>query len=107
MPGNEDTMPRNKDTIYFFPDWFRGPIPPKPKTRYQTAEEGWGDRRQFQGSFGLGMDPDSIGEGNAILDAMREGEYMVDKQRQKRGRAEQQRLQEAFQQRQQADAEKK
>lgn len=89
MSGNEDTMPRDNETIYFFPDGLRNRIPLKPKTRYQTAKEGWGDRRQFQGSYGLGMDPDSIDEGNAILDAMREGEYMVDKQQHKHDRAEQ------------------
>ncbi|KAF4973194.1 hypothetical protein FSARC_446 [Fusarium sarcochroum] len=41
----------------------------KPPTRYGVVKEGWGGSRpNFQGSYGLGMDPESIEEGNAILD---------------------------------------
>ncbi|KIL87637.1 hypothetical protein FAVG1_09346 [Fusarium avenaceum] len=38
-------------------------------TRYRVVKDGWGSRPIFQSSYGLGMDPDSIEEGNAILDA--------------------------------------
>lgn len=70
MPGNNGSSSNN--------------IFSEPKSRSQTAKEGWGDRRQFQHSYGLGMDPDAIEEGNAILDAMRESDYVVKKQQQKR-----------------------
>ncbi|KAJ6486399.1 hypothetical protein C8R47DRAFT_1128321, partial [Mycena vitilis] len=39
-----------------------------PTTRNQIIKS-YGGRRNFQFSFGLKMDPDSIEEGNAILDA--------------------------------------
>lgn len=94
-------MSANKETITSFPDGHKGaPIPLKPKSRYQTAKEGWGDRKSFQLSYGLGMDPDGIEEGSAILDAFREGEYVVDKDQQKREKAQQQECQRAYEQRQ-------
>lgn len=85
MPGNNGSSSNNNN---IFSDDPRDSVPLKPKSRSQTAKEGWGDRRQFQHSYGLGMDPDAIEEGNAILDAMREGEYVVDKQQQKREQAD-------------------
>lgn len=96
-------MPVNEDTIYFFPDEKGPAVPLKPKTRYQTAKEGWGDRKNFQGSYGLGMDPDSFEEGNAILDAFREGEYVVDKKQQKRDQTDQQQRLEARLKREEAE----
>lgn len=89
------SMPTKEDRMYFFPGDGGLPIPIKPKTRYETAKEGWGDRKRFQGSYGLGMDPDGFEEGNEILDLMRRGEYVVDKKQQKRDQAEQQRCEEA------------
>lgn len=70
----------------------------KPVTKYRIVKDGWGDRKNFQHSYGLGstsvrpcllrcvldslrrcirltvltVDPDSMEEGNAILEAMLE-----------------------------------
>ncbi|MCJ1469330.1 hypothetical protein MMC07_007963 [Pseudocyphellaria aurata] len=41
---------------------------------YSQVKSGWGSRQNFQASFGLGMDPDSIDEGNSILEAMAEAD---------------------------------
>ena len=40
-----------------------------PKSRYEIVKEGWGTRQNFQASYGLGMAPEDIARGNAILDA--------------------------------------
>lgn len=51
------------------------------KSKYQFIKEGWGNRINFQASYGLNMTPDDIEEGNAILEALmngsdvEEGEY--------------------------------
>ncbi|RSL42853.1 hypothetical protein CEP54_015325 [Fusarium duplospermum] len=47
----------------------------KPPSRYRVVKDGWGDRPTFQASYGLGMDPTSIEEGNEIIDAMIKHEY--------------------------------
>ncbi|KAM0425791.1 hypothetical protein ACHAPT_009041 [Fusarium lateritium] len=48
----------------------------KPPTRYRVIKDCWdGDRPAFQHSYGLGMDPESIAEGNQIIDAMIKHEY--------------------------------
>ncbi|KAM0560005.1 hypothetical protein ACHAPJ_003961 [Fusarium lateritium] len=53
----------------------------KPPTRYGVVKQGWGGSRpNFQASYGLGMDPDSIEEGNAILDAFIENDRTVNDQ---------------------------
>ncbi|EEH33632.1 hypothetical protein PAAG_04682 [Paracoccidioides lutzii Pb01] len=41
-------------------------------SKYQFVKEGWGDRKNFQHSYGLGMGVDDFEEGNAILDKMME-----------------------------------
>ncbi|KAG7096001.1 hypothetical protein E1B28_006683 [Marasmius oreades] len=40
----------------------------KPRTRYQIIKDGWGNRPNFQYSYGLKMTPEDIEEGNLILD---------------------------------------
>ncbi|KAF8195749.1 hypothetical protein K438DRAFT_2017018 [Mycena galopus ATCC 62051] len=44
-----------------------------PMTRSQIIKS-YGGRPNFQASFGLKMDPDSIEEGNAILDAFEQND---------------------------------
>lgn len=39
-------------------------------TKYRFIKDGWGSRTVFQASYGLGMDPDSLEEGNAILNEL-------------------------------------
>ncbi|KAL7276506.1 hypothetical protein RUND412_000497 [Rhizina undulata] len=39
-------------------------------SKYKLVKEGWGNRPNFQASYGLNMSPDDIEEGNAILEAM-------------------------------------
>ncbi|KAL2674221.1 hypothetical protein Neosp_012671 [[Neocosmospora] mangrovei] len=47
-----------------------------PPSRSRVIKDSWGgDRPAFQYSYGLGMDPDSIAEGNQIIDAMIKHEY--------------------------------
>ncbi|KAJ4386397.1 hypothetical protein N0V93_009292 [Gnomoniopsis smithogilvyi] len=41
-------------------------------SNYGMVKDGWGSRPNFQASYGLGMTPEGIEEGNAILDKMRE-----------------------------------
>ncbi|EEH17485.2 hypothetical protein PABG_00048 [Paracoccidioides brasiliensis Pb03] len=41
-------------------------------SKYQIVKKGWGDRKNFQHSYGLGMGVDDFEEGNAILDKMME-----------------------------------
>ncbi|KFY09664.1 hypothetical protein V492_05400 [Pseudogymnoascus sp. VKM F-4246] len=48
------------------------PSPEAPPTNYRIVKDGWGDRPNFQHSFGLRMTPEGIEEGNRILDAFRE-----------------------------------
>ncbi|OBT63286.1 hypothetical protein VE03_07955 [Pseudogymnoascus sp. 23342-1-I1] len=43
-----------------------------PPTNYRIVKDGWGDRPNFQLSFGLRMTPEDIEEGNRILDGFRE-----------------------------------
>lgn len=43
-----------------------------PPTNYRIVKDGWGDRPNFQLSFGLRMTPEGIEKGNHILDAFRE-----------------------------------
>ncbi|KAF5372581.1 hypothetical protein D9758_005149 [Tetrapyrgos nigripes] len=45
-----------------------------PRTRYQIIKDSWGNRLNFQLSYGLKMTPEDIEEGNAILDALEEQE---------------------------------
>lgn len=40
----------------------------------QMVKESWGDRPNFQASYGLSMDPEGIKEGNKILDSFREAD---------------------------------
>ncbi|KAI8712282.1 hypothetical protein NCS52_01325900 [Fusarium sp. LHS14.1] len=48
----------------------------EPPSRSRVIKDSWGgDRAAFQYSYGLGMDPDSIAEGNQIIDAMIKHEY--------------------------------
>lgn len=42
----------------------------KRPTKYSIIKEGWGDRPNFQYSYGLKMGPDDIEEGNAILEQL-------------------------------------
>lgn len=42
------------------------------QTNYGTVKDGWDSRPNFQASYGLGMTPEDIEEGNAILDKMHE-----------------------------------
>ncbi|KAL1968790.1 hypothetical protein VTN77DRAFT_1151 [Rasamsonia byssochlamydoides] len=45
---------------------------PKPKSKYQFVKENWGNRPNFQFSYGLKMTPEDIEEGNLILEALME-----------------------------------
>lgn len=51
------------------------------KSKYRFIKDGWGNRVNFQYSFGLKMTPEDIEEGNIILEALmndseaEEGEY--------------------------------
>ncbi|KAK7052989.1 hypothetical protein VNI00_004310 [Paramarasmius palmivorus] len=46
----------------------------KPLSRNQIIKQGWGDRVNFQLSYGLKMTPDDIDEGNRILDVLEQNE---------------------------------
>lgn len=65
--------PRNKDNT-------KGEEKPQEQTNYKMVKEGWGSRPNFQASYGLPMDPDGIQEGNKILDAFREYDWMAAKE---------------------------
>ncbi|WEW58494.1 hypothetical protein PRK78_003962 [Emydomyces testavorans] len=39
-------------------------------TKYRIVQAGWGSRTNFQASYGLGMDPDGLEEGEAILNVL-------------------------------------
>ncbi|OBT43010.1 hypothetical protein VE00_07355 [Pseudogymnoascus sp. WSF 3629] len=54
-----------------------------PPTNYRIVKDGWGDRPNFQHSFGLPMTPGGIEEGNRILDGFRE-DYMEDRKEAKK-----------------------
>jgi hypothetical protein len=43
-----------------------------PDTRYKIVKDGWGNRPNFQASYGLTMSPEDIEEGNKILEGMQE-----------------------------------
>ncbi|PSR81706.1 hypothetical protein BD289DRAFT_372325 [Coniella lustricola] len=47
---------------------------PAPQTNYRMIKDGWGNRPNFQASYGLGMDPEGIEEGNRILESFREAD---------------------------------
>ena len=40
------------------------------KSKYRFIKDGWGNRVNFQASFGLKMTPDDLEEGNLILEAL-------------------------------------
>ncbi|KAL1983204.1 hypothetical protein VTN96DRAFT_378 [Rasamsonia emersonii] len=46
----------------------------KPKSKYQFIKENWGNRPNFQFSYGLKTTPEDIEEGNLILEALMEAE---------------------------------
>ncbi|CAJ0543165.1 Ff.00g004420.m01.CDS01 [Fusarium sp. VM40] len=52
----------------------RVPLATNDQPATESSNDGWGSRPIFQSSYRLGMDPDSIEEGNAILDAFIEYE---------------------------------
>ncbi|KAI9698387.1 MAG: hypothetical protein M1836_003967 [Candelina mexicana] len=39
-------------------------------SKNQIVKQGWGNRQNFQYSYGLGVDPEGIEEGNAILEGL-------------------------------------
>lgn len=43
-------------------------------TNYGMIKDGWGNRPNFQASYGLPMSPEGIEQGNQILDAFREAD---------------------------------
>ncbi|KAF2146075.1 uncharacterized protein K452DRAFT_315333 [Aplosporella prunicola CBS 121167] len=44
----------------------------KGMSKYQIVKEGWGNRPNFQASYGLKMTPEDIEEGNRILETFQE-----------------------------------
>ncbi|PVH92335.1 kinase-like protein [Periconia macrospinosa] len=49
----------------------------KRKNGHTFVKEGWGTRENFQASYGLGMDPEDIAEGDAIIEAMERSDRAV------------------------------
>ncbi|KAK7442043.1 hypothetical protein VKT23_016320 [Stygiomarasmius scandens] len=47
-----------------------------PRSRYQIIKDGWGNRVNFQLSYGLRMTPDDLEEGDRILDILEEQERL-------------------------------
>ena len=45
---------------------------PEIPSKYRFIKDGWGNRVNFQASFGLKMTPEDIDEGNRILEAFRQ-----------------------------------
>ncbi|KAI5794991.1 hypothetical protein EDC01DRAFT_653656 [Geopyxis carbonaria] len=45
-----------------------------PNNSQTIKQGGWSDRQNFQASYGLGMDPDGIAEGNSIRDALQQAD---------------------------------
>lgn len=43
-------------------------------SNHQIIKQSWGNRPNFQASYGLSMDPGGIEEGNKILDGFREAD---------------------------------
>jgi len=41
-----------------------------PNSKYKIVKDGWGDRTNFQASYGLGTKPGDLEEGNEILELM-------------------------------------
>jgi hypothetical protein len=41
-----------------------------PDSKYKIIKDGWGNRPNFQASHGLGMTPEDLEEGEAILDEL-------------------------------------
>ncbi|PUU80614.1 hypothetical protein B9Z19DRAFT_974322 [Tuber borchii] len=41
-----------------------------PDSKYGTVKDGWGNRTNFQASYGLNTTPEDLEEGNEILELM-------------------------------------
>ncbi|KAG0138812.1 hypothetical protein HOY82DRAFT_5315 [Tuber indicum] len=41
-----------------------------PDSKYKIIKDGWGSRANFQASYGLGMSPEGLEEGDSILETM-------------------------------------
>lgn len=50
-------------------------------SKYAIVKDGWGDRRNFQASYGLKMTPDDLGEGKRILEKMQEYDAQNEKRK--------------------------
>lgn len=103
----------NSSNNCYYPDFLVYPPAPtggpplEPLSRYQTATQGWGSRKDFQASYKLGCDPSGIDEGNMILDALRYGRAAVERGQSTQDQAQQQKPQQSHSERPQANAEKK
>lgn len=51
-----------------------------PPSKYKIVKDGWGTRSNFQGSYGLGMAPNDLEQGEKILDAMLRANKEEDKE---------------------------
>ncbi|ESK91191.1 hypothetical protein Moror_2911 [Moniliophthora roreri MCA 2997] len=50
------------------------PADDKPRSAYQIIKDGWGNRVNFQLSYGLRMTPEDLQEGDLILDVLEKHE---------------------------------
>lgn len=50
-------------------------------SKYAIVKDGWGDRRNFQASYGLKMTPDDLEEGRQILEKMQEYDAQNEKRK--------------------------